>query len=153
MLTFDYPFSVNAPLAAVTQLHRDTRALKKLTPPPIFVQIHSYEPLAEGSRAEFTLWFGPLPLHWQAVHSNVNEHGFTDTQVRGPLAFWQHTHRFIALAPDRTQISEHIRYAHKPGLWGWWTRLLFSRPGLYLLFSARKWLTRWHLARQQKRRC
>lgn len=150
MPTFDYTFSVNAPLAAVAELHRDTRALKKLTPPPIFVQIHTYEPLAEGARAEFTLWFGPLPLRWQAVHSDVSEHGFTDTQVRGPLAFWQHTHRFIALAPDRTQISEHIRYAHKPGLRGWFTRLLFNRPGLYLLFSARKWLTYWHLVRQRK---
>lgn len=77
MPTFTYTFVVNAPLTAVAAFHHDTRILKKLTPPPIFVQIHRYEPLGDGSEAEFTLWFGPLPVRWLAVHLEVGEHGFT----------------------------------------------------------------------------
>ena len=145
MPTFDYTFTVPAPLDAVRLFHHDTLALKKLTPPPIFAQIHDYEPLGEGSRAEFTLWFGPLPLRWLAIHSDVSERGFTDTQARGPLARWQHTHRFTPVDATHTRISEHIEYAYKPGLWGWFTRLLFGRPGLLGLFTARQWLTRWYL--------
>ena len=54
--------------------------------------------IREGAVADFTLWFGPLPLRWTAVHSEVSaQHGFTDTQQRGPLASWRHTHRFEAL--------------------------------------------------------
>jgi ligand-binding SRPBCC domain-containing protein len=145
MPTFDYTFTVNAPLTAVSEFHNDTRILKKLTPPPIFVQIHQFEPLAESSVAEFTLWFGPLPLRWQAVHSDVGPHGFTDTQAKGPLRYWQHTHRFTAVSDTTTQIHEHIEYDYGDGLWGLFTRLLFNKPGLYALFTGRKFLTRWYL--------
>lgn len=148
MLTFDYTFTINAPLQAVSDFHHDTRVLKKLTPPPIFVQIHSFEPLGEDSVADFTMWFGPFPVRWQAIHSNVSVNGFTDTQASGPLKQWQHTHRFTAVSPHKTQVHEHIEYAHDHGWRGLISRLLFAKPGLYLLFTARKWLTRWHVRRQ-----
>ena len=147
MPTFDYKFTVNAPITAVSQFHQDTRILKKLSPPPIFVQIHRFEPLAEASEAEFTLWFGPLPLRWLAVHSNVSTNGFIDTQAKGPLKFWQHTHRFTAVSPQTTEVHEHIEYSHQASWRGLFTRLLFSKPGLYTLFTARKLLTRWHIRR------
>ncbi|MBK8906319.1 MAG: cyclase [Anaerolineaceae bacterium] len=145
MSTFDFKFTVEAPLTAVSNFHHDPRILKKLSPPPVFVQIHRFEPLGEGSEAEFTLWFGPLPVRWLAIHSSVSQHGFTDTQVRGPLRHWQHTHRFTAVSPHVTQIHEHITYSHHPGRRGLLTRALFNRPGLWALFTARKWLTRWHV--------
>jgi ligand-binding SRPBCC domain-containing protein len=145
MATFDFTFLVQAPLTAVSDFHHDTRILKKLTPPPIFCQIHSFEPLAEGSLAEFTLWFGPIPLRWTAVHTQVSPNGFTDTQQKGPMQSWQHTHRFTAQTPTTTQIHEHIEYNHHPGLRGLFTRLLFNTPGLTLLFTARKFITRYHV--------
>lgn len=149
MPTFDYTFTVDAPLTAVANFHHDTRILKKLSPPPIFVQIHHFEPLAEGSEARFTLWFGPVPLRWRAVHSNVSANGFTDTQAEGPLQSWQHTHRFTAVSPQRSKIHEHIEFSHRRGWRGLFSRLLFSKPGLYGLFTARKLLTRWHISRQR----
>lgn len=148
MKTFNYEFTVAAPLAAVSNFHHNTRVLKKLSPPPIFVQIHRFEPLAEGSEAEFTLWFGPLPLRWLAVHSNVSLNGFTDTQAKGPLKSWQHTHRFTAISPTQTQVQEHIEYSHHAGLKGLFTKILFNHVGLFFLFTARKLLTRWHIWRQ-----
>ncbi|MCS7220034.1 MAG: cyclase [Anaerolineae bacterium] len=147
MPVFEYTFAVPASLEAVRAIYHDTRALKKLTPPPIFVQIHNYEPLDEGAKAEFTLWLGPLPLRWVAIHSDVSKHGFTDTQVQGPLARWRHVHRFIPVDARHTRISEYIEYEHKPGPWGWFTRLLFSKLGLWTLFTARRILTRWYLAK------
>ena len=147
MATFDYSFLVEAPLTAVSNFHHDSLALKKLTPPPIFAQIHTYESLGEGSVADFTLWFGPLPVHWLAVHSNVSERGFTDTQQEGLLKSWVHIHRFTAVSPDKTQIHEHIEYEHDNGWRGLFSRLLFAKPGLKMLFTARKWLTRYHVRR------
>jgi ligand-binding SRPBCC domain-containing protein len=148
MPIFDYKFTVAAPLTAVANFHHDTRILKKLSPPPIFVQIHRFEPLGEGSEAEFTLWFGPMPLRWLAVHSDVSGNGFTDTQASGPLGFWQHTHRFTALSPHQTKVHEHIEYRYKSGLSGLLTRILFNKLGLWGLFIARKLLTRWHVRRE-----
>ncbi|MEM7110894.1 MAG: hypothetical protein AAF614_00570 [Chloroflexota bacterium] len=151
MQIFDYKFTVAAPITAVSDFHHDTRILKKLSPPPIFVQIHSFEPLAEGSEAEFTLWFGPIPICWQAIHTDVSQQGFTDSQGRGPMASWQHTHRFQAISANETEVHEHIEYAHKAGWRGWLTRLMFNNLGLYGLFTARKFLTRWHVSRKKRK--
>lgn len=142
MPTFDYAFTVNAPVTAVADFHHDTSVLKKLTPPPIFAQIHHYEPLAEGSVAEFTLWFGPIPVRWRAIHHAVDRFGFTDVQQTGPLKAWAHTHRFEAIDDQHSRVVEHIEYEHDTGWRGLFSRLLFAKPGLYLLFTARKWLTR-----------
>jgi ligand-binding SRPBCC domain-containing protein len=150
MPIFDFKFTVAAPVTAVANFHNDTRILKKLSPPPILVQIHRFEPLGQGSEAEFTLWFGPLPLRWLAVHSNVSASGFTDTQAKGPLQHWQHTHRFTAVSPIKTEVHEQIDYSHKPGLAGLLTRILFNKPGLFALFTARKLLTRFHLRQQMR---
>ncbi len=142
MATFNYSFEVAAPVEAVSRFHKDTSVLKKLSPPPIFAQIHDFEPLGEGSKADFTLWFGPIPVHWQAVHHDVSKFGFTDVQVLGPLKKWEHQHRFIPIGEEVTRISEHIEYEHHAGMRGVWSRLLFSRLGLYMLFTARKLITR-----------
>lgn len=147
MPIFDYSFTVDAPRLAVHNFHHDTSVLKKLTPPPIFVQIHHYEPLSEGSRSEFTLWFGPIPVRWQAVHSEVGPCGFTDTQVSGPLKKWRHTHRFVARDEDVTLVKEHIEYEFEEGIRGLTGRLLFSSPALTLLFTARKIITRREIRR------
>ena len=147
MPIFDYSFTVAAPLEAVRDFHRDTTALRRLTPPPTIVQIHSVEPLAEGSVSRFTLWVGPLPLRWKAVHRNVSDRGFTDVQAEGPARRWEHTHTFVPLGPDLTEIREHIEYEHKPGVWGVVTRLLFSWPNLRFMFAYRAWATRRGLRR------
>lgn len=145
MPVFDFHFTVAAPLEAVREFHRDTSALKRLTPPPTIVQLHKIEPLAEGSVSCFTLWVGPLPLRWTAVHKNVSDHGFKDVQADGPAKKWEHTHSFVAVTDDITKVSEHIGYEHRRGFWGLVTRVLFARPNLYFMFTYRKWMTRWCL--------
>ena len=151
MPIFDYAFVVAAPLDAVRDFHRDTTALKRLTPPPTIVRLHSVEPLAEGSVSTFTLWVGPLPLRWRAVHRDVTDHGFTDVQASGPAARWEHTHAFVPLADGSTEIREHIVFEHRAGLWGFVTRVLFSRPSLRLMFAYRAWVTRRSLERRDGR--
>lgn len=145
MPTFDFRFTVPAAPSAVREFHRDTSALRRLTPPPVLVQFHNIEPLAEGSTSEFTLWIGPLPIRWTAVHRDVTDAGFTDIQAKGPAKKWEHTHSFVPLSDRETEIHEHIEYEHQRGFWGLVTRLLFARPNLWGMFTYRKWITRWHL--------
>lgn len=148
MPTYETSFTVNAPLDAVAAFHDDTRALKILNPPGIFVQLHRVDPLGEGSVSEFTLWMGPLPIRWRAVHSDVGPHGFTDTQESGPLAYWKHTHSFAAVDAHTTRVNEHIEYEYKPGLTGLLSRLLFGKLGLTLLFAWRAFATRRNVKRK-----
>jgi ligand-binding SRPBCC domain-containing protein len=109
----------------------------------MIMQVHRFEPLSEGSVSDFTLWLGPVPIHWIAIHSNVDfPRGFTDSQQQGPMKYWSHTHTFSAENERVSRVSEHIEYEHRSGLPGLLSRLLFSGPGLHLLFAYRQMTTR-----------
>ncbi len=140
MPTFDYAFEVAAGVDEVADFHEDTRVLRRLT--PAYVQIHRFDPLAEGAIAEFTVWFGPIPIRWRAVHKDVGPNGFTDIQDQGPLASWVHTHRFEAAGEGATRVSEHIEYQYRPGWRGIPGRIFFGAPALRVLFAYRAWRTR-----------
>ncbi len=143
MKTFNHSFVVPASLEEVAAFHKDTNTLKALTPPPVFVQIHKVEPLAENSISEFTMWVGPIPMRWVALHTQVDpQHGFTDTQTSGPLAYWQHQHQFIAIDPTSTRVNDTITYQHKPGFVGLFTQIMFSTAALKLMFWYRSMATR-----------
>ena len=140
MPVFDYSFDVAAPVEAVAAFHEDTRVLRRLT--PAYVQIHRFDPLADGAVAEFTVWFGPIPIRWRAVHRDVGPNGFTDIQDDGPLAAWVHTHRFEATGSQTSRVVEHIEYEYERGLRGVFGRLFFGPPALAALFWYRSWRTR-----------
>jgi ligand-binding SRPBCC domain-containing protein len=148
MNKFTSKFIVKASLKKVSAFHSSTSALKKLTPPPMIIQLHTFEPLANGSIAKFTLWFGPMPLHWLAKHENVTENGFIDVQIEGPMAFWRHEHTFEVIDENQTRVIDSVQYQYPKGLQGWLIRLLFSRIGLRFLFYYRAFATK--MATQQK---
>ena len=149
MPIFEHAFIVAAPRAAVTRFHSDTRALKKLTPPPLFVRLHEAGRLEEGAVADFTMWFGPVPVRWRALHYDVGEDGFTDVQTHGPLKYWRHIHHFIPLDEKHTRVQDHVAYEHPAGPGGWLTRLLFNRASLSFLFTYRRYITRRALNRPE----
>ena len=142
MIKFSREFIVKAPLELVAQFHHDARALKWLNPPPILVQFHRVDPLAEGSIADFTLWLGPLPIRWKALHSDVHSgRGFSDTQVVGPFKTWTHRHEFTALSKSSTRVTDTIQAEHSSHLfWGLLSRFMWL--SLPFLFTFRAWQTR-----------
>ncbi len=139
---FEHRFQVAAPIEAVAEFHGDTRALRMLTPPPMLVQFNDVEPLGEGSRADFTLWAGPVPIRWVALHSNVVYlKGFEDTQVEGPYEHWHHKHHFVAVDAQTTLVIDEIEAQLGAGvLKGLVSRLMWwSLPAV---FTYRGWRTR-----------
>ena len=135
MPVFDFKFKVKAPVKKVIEFHEGTATLKTLT--PAYVKIHEMEPLADGSISRFTVWFGPLPIKWTARHSDVGPTGFTDTHIDGPMKSWAHTHKFTAINAATTQVTERVEYEHQPLPKGVITRIIFSKPSMYGLFTYR----------------
>ena len=142
MPTFEHHFVVSAAPDDVARFHFDPAAFRALTPLGILLRIHQQDPLADGSTTEFTLWMGPIRISWTAQHSEVSSRGFTDTQVRGPMKSWIHRHRFKPIPEDRTLVEDVIEYQHHGGWRGVRSALLFSPPGLKLLFAWRARATR-----------
>jgi ligand-binding SRPBCC domain-containing protein len=123
--------------------HAAPNAFARLTPPPIFVQVHrnDLQALVNGD-VEFTLWMGPIPVRWHAQHMpGKNATSFIDFQVTGPVAYWYHEH-MISDVPGGVELRDRITIAHKPGVAGLLTRLVFDGLPLRFLFVFRHLRTR-----------
>ena len=143
MARFSWVTRVRAPIDAVAAFHALPRVIRRLTPRVVPMTTHRMDALAEGSVSEFTLWFGPLPVRWTALHLGVDRHaGFTDIQIAGPFRSWIHHHGYEPDHGGWTRIVERIDYEHDGGWRGLLTRILFSRPMLYALFTYRSFVFR-----------
>jgi ligand-binding SRPBCC domain-containing protein len=90
---------------------------------------------------DFTIWLGPLPLHWVARIEASTPTGFIDRQLRGPFDDWRHRHTFVPVDDQTTEVIDEVELAPgRPLIW----RLigLSMWLSLPLLFAYRGWQTR-----------
>jgi ligand-binding SRPBCC domain-containing protein len=135
-------------MATMIAFHEDPGALSRLSPPPIFTRLNRDErkSLTEGE-LEFTLWFGPVPIRWLAQHQpGPTDNSFADLMLRGPLAYWRHEHIFEPVNGG-VALIDRVTLAHKPGLPGLLTRLMFDGLPLQMLFFYRHLRTRMAVGR------
>jgi len=141
--TFEKRTVFKTTLAKLEAFHQDSAALARLTPPPIFIQLHhdGRTSLTEGD-LDFTLWFGFIPIRWLARHEAISGvHGFAEWQVKGPMAYWRHEHIFEPVEGG-VALDDRVTFAHQSGIKGFLTRLMFDGLPLKFLFFYRHWRTR-----------
>lgn len=141
-LRFRRAFKVEATPSVVSDYHRNTAVLRRLTPFPIIVQFQHVEAVREGSTARFILWFGPVPVHWHARHYDVQmSQGFTDDLAAGPFRSWVHQHSFLSRPSGGTRVQDEIHAELGRGLFhGLVSRFMWLT--LPILFAFRAWRTR-----------
>ena len=140
-MRYRHSFHVPAPLAAVAGFHSRAGSMAAITPPIIPVRLASMpQHLAAGSQMAFTMWLGPLPIKWRAYLSRLSSNGFTDHQIEGPFRYWIHTHTFVAVDEQHTEVIDEVRAGLK---WSviWAPIGLAMWFGLPLLFAYRAWKT------------
>jgi ligand-binding SRPBCC domain-containing protein len=141
-MKYRHRFEVEAPLAAVADFHAQPASLGAITPPPVVVRVQRVPArLKEGDKMEFTLWLGPLPVHWLARIEDVSSTGFTDRQLRGPFRHWAHRHNFVPLDETTTAVVDEIDFGLRPHPW-WGLVGLGMCLSLPMLFAYRGWKTR-----------
>jgi ligand-binding SRPBCC domain-containing protein len=141
--TFRHRSIFRTTIAEMTRFHSAPDALRVLMPPPVIVQMVRDErtSLTQGE-VTFRMWLGPLPVRWIARHEPGSiPTAFVDQMVVGPLASWQHEHRFRTVSQG-VELTDEITYAHKPGWRGVLTRLAFDGLPLRMVFRYRHWRTR-----------
>lgn len=128
---------------ALWDWHMRPEAFLDLVPPWQSIEILETDgPIAEGSRVLFAVKLGPIRQKWEAVHANVDPpHGFRDTQLRGPFAFWQHDHLFEANGSGSVLI-DRVEYALPMGFLGQAVAGWYVRRDLQRLFAHRHAVTR-----------
>jgi ligand-binding SRPBCC domain-containing protein len=127
----------------LSAFHNQPDVLRRLTMPPLILQVlRDDRSSITSGEIEFLLWFGPIPVRWLARHMpGPIPTSFKDVQIRGPLAGWEHEHRF-ELVSGGAKLTDQITLEHPPGLAGLLTRLVFDGLLLRLLFIYRHWQTR-----------
>jgi len=141
-MIFSNSFIVEAPIGQVTGFHSRSASMAAITPPPIIVRMHEApETLNSGDEMSFTLWVGPLPIHWKALITNVSKTGCIDLQVEGPFEKWEHHHSFTSVSPSKTVVKDeiHVRLSRQP------SKMMVGLGmtlGLPFLLKYRAWKTR-----------
>lgn len=140
---FEHRSTFKTNMKAMIAFHDDSRALRRLTPPPIIMQrLKDERTSLTAGELEFRLWIGPIPVRWLARHEpGPTETSFVDFMVRGPMAYWRHEHIFTEVEGGIT-LTDRITLEHKSGLTGILTRLIFDGLPLRFLFIYRHLRTR-----------
>jgi len=139
---YQHKFQVKAPIADVAEFHTKSKSMGDITPPPVVVKVHQAPPeLKEGDEMDFSMWLGPMPIHWVARIENVTPNSFVDRQLDGPFNYWAHQHTFEPINESTTAVVDEIKFnLHSNPFWrfvGWNMKLT-----LPILFAYRGWKTR-----------
>jgi ligand-binding SRPBCC domain-containing protein len=141
-MKYRHRFRVPASVKRVAEFHCHSASMAAITPPPIVVKVQRAPAvLADGDEMAFTMWLGPLPVHWLARIEAVSDTSFTDRQLSGPFGEWVHRHTFVAVDENTTDVVDEItlRLRHHP----LWRPVGFGmRLGLPVLFAYRAWKTK-----------
>lgn len=103
---------VRRPLDEVFAFFADATNLERITPPFLRFRIASPTPIEmqRGARIDYRLSLHGVPVRWRTLIARW-EPGrcFVDLQLRGPFAYWEHTHTFEE-GPTGTTVRDRVRY-------------------------------------------
>jgi ligand-binding SRPBCC domain-containing protein len=113
--------------------------LERITPPSMGMRILSADrEMRENLEVDYAITpFPHLPSRWRSrITAYDPPHSFTDVQLRGPYARWEHSHRFSSDG-DATIVEDDVTYEVPFGLLGDIVEPLLVRPRLRAIFDYR----------------
>ncbi len=117
----------------------DPLNLERITPPLLRFRVVTPPPaMGAGALIRYRLRVRGVPVGWlTAIEQWAPPHRFTDRQLRGPYALWQHTHAFEAAAGGETVMRDVVRYRIGCGPLGVAANALVVRRDLEAIFDFR----------------
>lgn len=118
----------------------DAHNLERITPPFVGFRILTPRPIAmaAGTLIDYQLRLFGIPVRWRTrIESFEPPRRFVDVQLRGPYAFWEHTHELDPV-PEGTRMRDRVRYALPAGPLGTLVHALAVRRMLERIFDYRR---------------
>ena len=145
-MLYRHQFVVHAPQSVVAAFHSRADSMGAITPPPVIVRIHAAPAiLDDGDAMDFTMWMGPLPIHWVARIEEKTAVSFVDRQLSGPFESWAHLHTYVPASSGaglaETIVVDQVT-AELSRHWFWRWVGLGMWLSLPILFAYRGWQTR-----------
>lgn len=130
---------VRRPLAEVFAFFETPENLARITPPWLKFRIVSPSPILmkEGVQLQYTVRMMGVRMRWTSLISEYDPpRRFVDEQIRGPYAYWHHTHTFSEVKGG-TLVGDEVRYAMPLGMIGDVVQRLSVQRQLEDIFSYR----------------
>jgi uncharacterized protein len=127
--------------------HERPGAVQRLIPPWERAEIVEHSGIHDGALAVIKVHFGPIPVLLIVRHSDyIAGRQFRDTQIEGPFARWEHTHRFEPEGEQSCVLEDRIEYELPGGPLGEALGGDYFRSQLNRLFDYRHRVTAQDLA-------
>lgn len=127
------------PVAELFPFFEKPENLALITPPWLRFNLVTASPVVmkNGAIIDYTIrWFG-IPVRWRTrIATYLPPDMFVDEQIKGPYAFWRHTHTFVATGRG-TEMTDVVRYRLPGGIAGRIVRALLVRRQLEVIFDYR----------------
>ncbi len=130
---------IRRPLREVFEFFSRPENLARITPPRLGFRMltPSPIPMMPGALIDYTIRVMGFRVGWRTRISAYDPpHRFVDEQVRGPYAFWRHTHTFSE-RDGGTVIRDRVEYGMPLGAIGSAVRRLTVRRQLEQIFDFR----------------
>ena len=130
---------VGHPLPEVFQFFERPENLALLTPPSLGFRLLTPSPvlMMKGAVIDYSIRVMGVRMKWRSLISGYAPlSAFSDDQVRGPYAFWHHTHTF-AESDGGTLLTDEVQYALPLGFLGRIGQRLIVQRQLEQIFSYR----------------
>lgn len=118
------------------------RNLQKITPSSVKLKMRTaitIPEIQEGLYIEYVL--SPIlrvPFEWITLVSKVDRpYSFTDIQLKGPFALWEHKHSFKPMQGG-TEITDEVNYALPMGVFGQIAHTILIKRRLEEIFDFRE---------------
>lgn len=104
---------IHAPVSSVFAWHEKDGAVNRLTPPwaPLSLVARKGRGIDKGVEVTFKIKIFGIPMKWQARHIGYKENAmFRDCQIKGPFAYWEHSHLFHERSTDSTVMEDQVKF-------------------------------------------
>ena len=139
MYTLKREIDLSAPLEEVFPFFSKPENLERITPDSMRMSYLTPSPIAmhTGSLIDYVIKVDGIPLRWTTLISEFEPpYRFVDVQLKGPYAFWHHTHTFEEIEGG-TRVSDEVRYAMPFGPLGTLVHWLKVKRDLESIFRFR----------------
>ncbi|MFC1565626.1 SRPBCC family protein [Candidatus Neomarinimicrobiota bacterium] len=136
----EYNQFVPHPLDDVFAFFEKAENLEQLTPSNLKFKILTPTPInmTVGRLIDYTIKIFGTNFHWRTMITDYNKNeNFIDEQLKGPYAFWHHTHS-LSKSNGGTQIKDKVIYGLPFGIFGRLAHGLFIRRSLFKIFNYRQ---------------
>ncbi len=130
---------IERPLREVFSFFENPENLAILTPKSLNFKILTPSPIImkAGALIDYTIQVLGIEQRWTTLITSYEPpFRFVDEQIKGPYAFWHHTHTFSETSAG-TLIKDEVRYAIPFGLVGTLAQEIFVKKELDKIFRFR----------------